>query len=317
TNAHLSPEMGYGRGFDRYKCIGFTSADSVNRSVLRWKSVIGNGKGPWFLWIHYYDPHHPYQEQRPWFREFVPDVTRADAPLIQSAKGQPPKAPQRGTKAADRFVVLARGLYDAEVRHTDEAIRNLFREMPELGDAVIVMAGDHGEEFLEHGNTGHCRNLNGETVRVPLFIRHPESGGAGRRNDPVSLVDMPATLLALGGGRWPVPSPGVSLLGPPSAGRTLLAQLERNREYGLDEAVIGPRWKFILNRLSKKTQLYDIAADRAESRNLVQSNAADVETQRALLEALLKGLAPPPAVVEKRTLSKEVEAQLRGAGYIH
>jgi arylsulfatase A-like enzyme len=317
TNAHLAPEMGYGRGFDRYKCIGFTTADSVNRTVLRWKSVIENGRGPWFVWIHYYDPHHPYREHRPWFRTFVPDVTRADGPLILSAKAQPPKAPQRRTKAADRFVVLARGLYDAEVRYTDEAIRALFAAMPALDDAVIVLAGDHGEEFLEHGNTGHCRNLNGETVRVPLFVRRPDGAGAGRRPDPVSLVDVPSTLLALAGGRWPLATPGVSLLDPPSADRALIAQLERNREYGLDEAIIGPRWKFIVNRQSKQMQLYDLAADPAEARNLVAHVPDEVAAQRRALEALLESLAPPPAVVEKRTLSKDVEAQLRGAGYIH
>jgi len=318
SNAHLAPEMGYARGFDRYKCVGFTDADSVNRSVLRWKSIIENGKGPWFLWVHYYDPHHPYHERRPWFRTFVPDVTRADGPMILMAKESPPRAPRRQTAAAARFAVLARGLYDAEVRYTDEAIRQLFGTLPFLSDAAIVMAGDHGEEFLEHDNTGHCRNLHAETVRVPLFVRQPDGGGAGHRADPVSLVDVPATLLRLAGGQWAKASPGMALIGPPAAGdRTLLAQLERNREYGLDEAIITSQWKYIVNRTSHKTLLFDLATDAIEATNLAAARPDEAATQETRLIAFLKSLAPPPAVIEKRALSKEVEAQLKGAGYIH
>jgi arylsulfatase A-like enzyme len=319
SNAHLAPEMGYGRGFDRYRCVGFTTADSVNRSVLRWKSVIADGKGPWFLWVHYYDPHHPYREHSPWFRRFVPDVTRSDGPMLLMAKESPPKPPRRDTLAAARFAVLARGLYDAEIRYTDETIRQLFASLPFLGDAVIVMAGDHGEEFLEHGHVGHCRSLHVETVKIPFFVRRPDGSGSGHRADPVSLVDVPATILAAAGGAWPSASPGLSLLdasGVPED-RPLLAELERNREYGLDEAIITSRWKYIVNRTSGRTALYDLAGDPGESTNLVHSRPKDAAAQEGRLLALLKSLAPPPAVIEKRALSKEVEAQMKGAGYIH
>lgn len=322
ANTHLVPEMGYGRGFDRYRCVGFTTADSVTRSVLRWQEIVTKGRGPWFLWVHYYDPHHPYREQRPWFRQFVGTVTKADGVLLIGAKGSPPKPPRRNSAEAARFVELARGLYDAEVRYTDESIRQLFRQMPILDDALIVMAGDHGEEFLEHGGVGHCLTLNGESVRVPLFVRHADGHGAGHSRTPVSLVDLPATILSAAGAKGIAASPGLSLLDRTpvearAAERELLAQLERNRDLGLEESIIGPRWKFVVNRKSQRRQLYDLAADPAEAINLFATHPAEAGIQELRLAALLRTSAPPPTVVERKSLSREAEAQLRGAGYIH
>ncbi|MDZ4803421.1 MAG: sulfatase, partial [Candidatus Eisenbacteria bacterium] len=322
SNTHLAPEMGYGRGFDRYRCLGFTTADSVTRSVLRWKDIVAGGRGPWFLWIHYYDPHHPYRERRPWFRQFVGKVTKVDGPLLIGAKGSPPKPPRRKSAEAARFVELARGLYDAEVRYTDESIRELFREMPFLADALIVMAGDHGEEFLEHGDVGHCRTLNGESVRVPLFVRHPDGGGAGKSTALVSLIDVPVTIRAAAGAPATPVLAGLSLLDraaleTAATGRSLLTQLERNRDLGLEESIIGPRWKFVINRLTGRMELYDLLADPAESANVARSNTEEATAQGVRLAEFLKRLPPPPAVVERKSLSKEVEAQLRGEGYIH
>lgn len=322
SNAHLAPEMGYGRGFDRYRCVGFTTADSVTRSVLRWKEIVAQGRGPWFLWIHYYDPHHPYREQRPWFREFVGKVSTADGPLMIGAKGSPPKPPRRKSPEAARFLTLARGLYDSEVRYTDESIRRLFQGMPLLGDALIILAGDHGEEFLEHGDVGHCRTLYAESERVPLFVRHPDGRGPRNSAMPVTLLDLPNTILSAAGGRGIAASPGVSLLDPstiaPSdSDRELLTQLERNREFGLEESILDSRWKFIINRGSGRRELYDRVADPAEALNLYRTQPDLAAAQEQRLDALLKKLAPPPAVVERKMLSKEVEAQLRGEGYIH
>jgi arylsulfatase A-like enzyme len=340
ANTHLGADLGYGRGFDRYLCLGFATADSVNRTVLRWKDLIlgrdapGAGPGsdrtggnaPWFLWVHYYDPHHPYAEHRPWFRDFVGTVTSADGRLLINAKDAPPKPPRRQTPEAKRFAELARGLYDGEVRYTDEAVRALFAGFGGFDDALVVVAGDHGEEFLEHDGVIHCRTLYEESIRVPLFVRPAPAGGAGgpkpgASTATVSLIDIPTTLLRAAGREPPAGWSGLDLLDRAAtdaagAARHVLAQLERNRDSGLLEALVGPRWKVVVNRLTKREELYDLEKDPGERRNLARSDIARAQELLVEMERLRLSLPAPPDTIERRVLSEEAKTQLKGHGYI-
>lgn len=321
ANTHLMPEMGYGRGFDRYLCLGFKPGEAANEAALKWKEIIPAGDKPWFLWVHYFDPHHPYEQRAPWFGQFAGRVTSADGQLLLSARKSPPRPPRPGDPRRPRFLELCRALYDSEVRYTDEKIRQLYRDLPFLFDALLIVAGDHGEEFLEHGGTIHCRTLYGESVQVPLFVRWPDGRHAGRSSAPASLIDIPPTLVEAAGGKPPAAWSGRSLLDPAALAarpaRPILAQLERNREYGLLQSLQYEGWKLIVNQARQKVELYDLTTDPAEQHDLTTTEPARAQALQTRLDDLLKSLPPPPTVVERRPLTKEAQIELKGQGYIH
>ena len=110
---------------------------------------------------------------------------------------------------------LARDCYDDCIGDLDEHLGHLFSTLDSKGllqNTVVVVTADHGEEFGEHGGFGHGQRLNSEVVRVPLMIVAPGSVPPGKIvADPVSLRDLPATILDLVGLSADSPFPGRSL----------------------------------------------------------------------------------------------------------
>jgi arylsulfatase A-like enzyme len=323
ANSHLSPELGYGRGFDRYLCVGLGDADSVNAVFRKWRTSILEGKDPVFVWRHYYDPHHPYEQNQPWFSEFVPGVTSADATLMRSAGGSPPMKPREEMRRK-RFAELARGLYDSEIRRTDESIASLFKDLPFLNDYLVIVTGDHGEEFLDHGNVTHCQNLYEETLRVPLLWKWPGGGAAAGRTDALtSLVDIPSTLLTLAGGTPPATWSGISLFAagarlpsvPPE--RAIVADLDRNPATGRMECLVTDQYKLIRQPNWKRIELYDLKMDPGERNDLSKTDKETAARLEAELKRFFGRLPAAPLRVARRPLSKEAEVELKGQGYIH
>jgi arylsulfatase A-like enzyme len=103
--------------------------------------------------------------------------------------------------------------YEGEIRATDAVLGELFGLLRARGlwdDSLIIVTADHGEEFLEHGYTGHKNNLHAESVHVPLLIKYPRQHPRGRDDRMVSLVDVYPTVLATSrpaGASWPL-APG-------------------------------------------------------------------------------------------------------------
>ncbi|MGI9078674.1 MAG: sulfatase [Gemmatimonadaceae bacterium] len=95
----------------------------------------------------------------------------------------------------------AKELYEGSIRYLDDQLERLFstlRRRGVLDNTVVVVTSDHGEQFDEHGLKGHGNSLYLQLIHVPLVLRYPVSVAAGRRvTDPVSLRDLPATLLDL------------------------------------------------------------------------------------------------------------------------
>jgi len=131
---------------------------------------------PWFLWLHYFDPHDRYMEHAGISDAFVTPGERDND-------------------------TIRRDLYDGEIRFTDMHVGRVLDALQETGfgdDTIVVLFSDHGEEFLDHGSRGHGHTLFRELVRVPLVIRAP--GITFRRIETmVRTVDILPTLLDLTG----------------------------------------------------------------------------------------------------------------------
>ena len=236
---------------------------------------------PWLAWVHFYDPHYPYE---------------------------PPVEDRRPGR---------RGGYDGEVVAVDRAIGVL---LPAVGegqgrDVLTVFAGDHGESLGEHGEGTHGFFIYDSTVLVPLFVRFPGRVAPGSSPAPARLIDVAPTILDL---LDLPPLPGVdgTSLGPLFAGKEAAAEpayIESYQawlSYGWSplRAVRHRGWKLID---APRPELYDLGVDPAEERNL----AAQEPARAAELERLLQHAAALPAAATAPAADADALARLRALGY--
>ncbi len=257
---------------------------------------------PLFLWVHLFDPHAPYDPPDPAARRLADGL------------------------AGERERM--RALYDGEIRYTDAQLGRLLAVFDaERRDALVVVASDHGEGLWDHGWQKHNRFLYDEEVRVALALRWPGDVPAGVRvEQPAHLGDLVPTLLGMLG--IPAPEGGEGWdLGPfvrgerePVRDRALWLERPYYREgrphFGERGRGLGVRvgaWKWIEAAEDGRRELYDLARDPRETRNL-----AEEEPERAAaLSAELarwreRNSAPRDA---SRPLAPEDEAALRELGY--
>lgn len=194
---HLQPKFGFDQGFEHYVWSTGKNAHQLNRRMLTW---LPSASEPLFLYVHYLDPHWPYQER-------VEELLEALGSL-----GVDPRPPRDGNQVeawlaaglAPGSIEGLRARYDHGVAHTDRAVGYALENLGEAGlldDAVVMVTSDHGEGFLEHGRLLHGYAPFDEVARVPLVVRLPERLGVEPTTvtQPVGLVDVMPTLLELAG----------------------------------------------------------------------------------------------------------------------
>jgi choline-sulfatase len=271
ANFSLPAERGFGRGFRRYRCLGAVGAEDVRPVLEAWLPDIRSER-PWFLWIHLFDPHAPYLARERWLPALRPGATRRYPEL----DGMPANDLHRAEPGLDKDrLEYVRSLYDSEIREDDELLRWLFEALPGAADALVVFTADHGEEFLEHGDSGHGRTLFEESVRIPLILKLPGNRFGGTVvQAPASLVDVLPTVLGAAGVAAPGDRDGVDLLGSGEPGaavtRKLYADLKSGRHL---RAVIDGEWKLIQDvNARQRTALFDLGTDPEERRNLAAAS---------------------------------------------
>jgi arylsulfatase A-like enzyme len=283
---------------------------------------------PLFAYLHVVDPHALYRprgEDGRFARELPGTLpARLYDPNAFLASGL-------GRNPAD--VEHLRALYDGEVHAADRAFGTFVDLLKFFGlydRSLIVLLGDHGEEFYEHGGFDHGRTLYDELLRVPLIVKLPRSQQAGTRVAvAVSLIDVAPTIAALAGvaaaeasfDGIPLPTAGRATAGragdaPPRpifaathAGAVNLRAVRQGALKCIEN--VGRVDRF--SRPAPAIQLFDLAADPGERSPLPPS---DVRFERC--RALLRR-APPggsPEKVPARALSPEAQARLRALGYI-
>jgi len=300
-NRNVSAKAGFARGFERFEETDYASADVVGETLDRWRSDL-SAAAPYFLYVHYMDPHIPYHAREPWYAAFAASSPEPDA---------------------ERRDALAR--YDSEIRFVDEHLRAVFERSTWESDAIVIVTSDHGEEFGDHGGTQHGNSLYAEVIDVPLLVRHPSRWQDGRRvGVRVSLVDLAPTILDLAGlppnpayvGRTLVPV----MDGVADAGRSTYTHLVHPSDApgggGFEVlGIIDGDLKF-LDYDDRPDQLFDLPADPAD-RHDVAAERPDVAA--ALATKLERFVAEAPRFEPGRAdvpLSPKQIEKLRTLGYL-
>ncbi|MEN0061622.1 MAG: sulfatase [Myxococcota bacterium] len=280
ANIHLQPRFGFHKGFDEWQ---FDPEAQVDVQVDRALEFLARYPDrDLFLFLHIMDPHLMYRAPSRYERQFVTDP---DPTLPNSFnRWTVNQWLKRGDLSEQRKAHII-GLYDAEMRFTDDHLGRLFDQIDRLGEPTLtVMHNDHGEEFFEHGGFEHNHTLYDDVTRGLLMFR----SNAGQANTmrietPATLMDIGPTLYAFLGleeAKWPAVDGRnlKSLLLPPAEPKPWperpigIAHLR----YGLEQwGVVHKGHKYIFETASGREELYDLATDPGEQVDLARKTGLE------------------------------------------
>ena len=300
SHVMLTPTYGMGEGFSHFDFSVLNVGDPHEVTTAKELTELAhtgmrNAKEPYFLWVHYFDPHFKYIDHD----QFHFGNTDMDH-------------------------------YDSEIAFTDYYIDDLLKVV-DHGNTIIIFTADHGEEFGEHGSQYHY-TLHGEVMRVPLIIKGP---GLAPRTDalPAEQTDFVPTILALAGIEAPAGLPGHNLLAARDAGQPQYIERDRPPQWS-QRGVIRGQHKLIVVEKADTTQippasrneeivvknvqpgiyLFDTARDPGEQTNLFSPSDSTSLRLLALVNAHFSK-APahgPPVQIDQQLLEK-----LKSLGYIN
>ncbi len=323
ANPLISVSHGFDQGFEEFREIKWGRAPAINRLFTSW--LEDKQDLQWFAYLHYIDPHDPYDAPAPEGTRYRdPDYAgvftdrRALNRLYFTQNfGLEPALPYER-----RDIDYLIDAYDGEIRFWDRHLGDLIAHLETadlLDTTIVVILSDHGEEFVEHSKFKHGHHLYQETVRVPLVIRYPRLGH-GRRQQPVTTRRVFSAALRLLG----------LVSSPPEPGDLLAAEdpevaVFSHASYPIVPHKVVPReamaavqladWKLIRHLGSERVELYQLSRDPGEQADV---SAGHPEIAAPLTRHLESWLAAqtPGAGHEPAPIDPEALEQLRALGYL-
>ena len=320
--AFLGETFGVTRDFETVDAKFYNSnveirpAGPTTDAALAWLDKQGDES--FFLFVHYFDPHAVYDPPQPFRRRFAATADREDESFVYGTRDQMVALRRGELELVPQQIKRAEKLYDAEVAYTDSQVERLLDGLAARGldgNTMVVITGDHGEEFLDHGGFEHGHTVYDELSHIPLMIRAP-GGSKGRVQATVRHVDLAPTLTEFCG------LPGL----PGAAGRSVLDLMRGERDRPRRVLAHGnmwgapltslrdERWKLIVDA-GGDVELYDWVADPGETRNLAAQQPAEVKRMAELLQALSKDMDALDRGGQA-DMSATVLDGLEGLGYI-
>ena len=296
----LDSRFGLNKGFDVYddsyrsknivRDLSFVErkAEEVNERAIDW--ISRNKDKPFFVWIHYFDPHSPYEPPSPFDLEY------------------------RGRE------------YEGEIVYTDSTIGKLleaFNHFNLVEKTLIVLTSDHGEGLGEHKEATHGLFIYDSTLRVPLIFRHPKIIPKKKIfSQQVRLVDVLPTVLDFIGFPQKESFQGQSLksliLGEKSFSEnscyieSVAAMLDRN--WAPLQGIRDEEWKYIDAPIP---ELYDLSHDSKEENNVIEKNPQIARRLKEELQKEIKKNSSPQSLKASQVLGdKETRERLMSLGYI-
>ena len=312
----VSAVFGLDQGFEHYGEHDKPLELTVRRAG-RWLDTLESDER-FFLFLHTYEVHE-YQPPAEVAAEFVGpydgflDELGEKLPMFVQDRALGRDMPELDEVDLAHLI----DLYDATIREADDAVRDLWAMLEQRGladDTLLVITSDHGEEFLEHGGTGHGYTLHDENLRVPLILVHP-SLPARRVAEQVRLIDLAPTIAELAGLDAPSDWEGLSLtalLEGDTTPRPAFAE-QAHRPFA---SVRTGDLKYILGE-HDAVELYDLASDPHETTNLAGEHPAEQDLRSKLGAWITAHNAwPPPLPSEAAELAPELLDDLKRLGYL-
>jgi arylsulfatase len=316
---YVRGELGFDRGFELYDDAGTGLAETLPRA-RRWLEA--NGAEPFFLFLHTYDVHAPYDppppyrdlfHERPYAGDVEPTGPALNRIWLEDVE----------LGAEDLRHIEAR--YDEGIRWTDAQLGDFLRWLDERGfleRAVVIVTSDHGEEFGEHGSVLHWQLYYEPNLHVPLVVRPPGGvDGPVRIPGSVQLIDLLPTLLELLGAPPHPAAQGVSLVGSMlrrrADERPAFAWWADPHELPLRSIVHGDRQLVFDETRPGFGELYDVAADPRAQRDLAAGEPGAVRSLRALAMPVMQANRTPPLAPRSRNpeLERKIVERLEQLGY--
>jgi arylsulfatase A-like enzyme/Flp pilus assembly protein TadD len=290
----LDRRFGFARGFELYddrlphgddpRRAAYVEriADGTTAAALRWLDGL-RASDPWFLWVHYFDPHAPYEPPKE---------------MAERVPGRP---------------------YDGEVAFVDAQLGALLRRVEHSGGAagtIVLVTADHGESLGEHGEETHGVFVYDATLRVPFILAGPALAGGRVAATVARGIDVAPTLLDLAGlptpdgveGRSLRPAAeGREMADEPAYAESLFAALHLG--WAPLHAWRTERWKLVE---APRPELYDLEADSGESKDLAATRPEVVESLRRPLQTALAAARP----MARPAVDPESAEKLRSLGYL-
>ncbi len=335
----LHSSMGLARGFETYdEDFGILHlnqeqrrAESTTTAAGRWLGENGAGK-PFFLWVHYFDPHYPYAPPPPFDTIYGSDYQGpADGSMEYLATLRLPQA--RPTPEDLQQMV---DLYDGEIAYLDHWLGKLIErlEAPGIGErTLVVITADHGEQLLEcEVLFNHGLYLYQPSVAVPLLIRFPEPlKVTPAAASTVQTLDILPTMLAAAGVTSPPDSGGRSLIPLPGCREPAAGQegprpafAEASRPWHVERGhpdeyqnlrkaamVVSYPWKLVETPYLHQVELYNLDQDPGERNNVAGGNPELAADLRRLISGWRDGAQDGSARPDDENLRR-----LEALGYV-
>jgi len=311
NNGQMRAHWGFDRGFDLWREYEVDTpegtCENVTSEALKWFESAP--RQPFFLFLHYYDPHDPYSPPERYREAFGSSLSGAEARQVVWHARYP------GEEIDDpKLMQQVIGSYDGEIAWLDSELGKIFNALPP--NTLVVVFSDHGEAFEEHGWTTHGATLYEEEVRVALMLRPPaEASWPAEIHTAVMLLDVAPTILSLCGAEPPLHYEGRDL-SPLLEGKTLperpiLAETKRVLEGRVLKMVMHHPWKLIYSVLDGGRELYKLPDEE------VAVPEQDVEEAGKLLEAVREWLSEEDfwVVYAKGSGSFEATLTLQDGGF--
>lgn len=322
----VEAERGYSQGFESYTVINpkqnqadGDSGRELTDAAISYLDSRKSNANPFFLYLHYMDPHSPYKAPEPYYSKYKsPSYTGP----VSGAHKQMEDAYKNGGQtpsAADIQQML--DLYDADVEYWDSQFGRLMQHLVASGldpNTIVVVTADHGEAFFEHPKNIFHEHVYQENIRIPFVIKGPGVKAGARYKHWTQSIDIAPTLADLAGltrGKyWQGNTQAPVLLG---TGAAKLAPAYA--EYADWRAVIDVDSKKVMVGGPGAPLLFDLPKDAKEQNNLAAAAAADVARLRGTADArtqAARAIAPNFPPDEAGAMTREQCLQLVALGYL-
>lgn len=273
----------------------------VNKRLIPW--IEGHKDEPFFLFVHYWDPHTPYNqpsEYRSMFKyESMSDLEKRKAPYgygyvqgwgtCEEIMKPIPEREIQGWPSSKEYPI---DLYDGEIKYTDDLVKEVLESLDGSGileDTAIILTADHGEQLGQHHHYGHP-GLHEPNIFVPVILWHPRSLPQGKAIDGyVQQADIVPTVLDLIGAEATTELDGESLLPIIKSGKNTRGKIFV--ESSQQRAILRDGWKLVKDAWGS-IGLYNLNSDPMEVMNLADNKPDKRKELEKALDEWVKANIP-------------------------